>query len=176
MIYTLGERRIETLGEDYFVAPSADVIGTVRLGRWASVWFNAVLRGDNDWIEIGDGTNVQDGSVLHTDAGLPLIVGPNCTIGHRAFLHGCTVGANSLIANGAMVLDGAKIGSFTIVAAGAFVPPRKTIPDGVVVMGSPAQVVRELTDRDRAYITSGCEHYQENAKRYRKELSPVIPA
>ena len=176
MIYTLGERRIETVGEDYFVAPSADVIGTVRLGRWASVWFNAVIRGDNDWIELGDGTNVQDGSVLHTDEGFPLIVGANCTVGHRAFLHACTVGANSLIANGAMVLDGAKIGSFTIVAAGAFVPPRKTIPDGVVVMGSPAQVVRELTDRDRAAITSGVQHYQDNAKRYRKELISVVPA
>lgn len=170
MIYTLGERRIETLGDDYFVAPSADVIGTVRLGRWASVWFNAVLRGDNDWIELGEGTNVQDGSVLHTDTGFPLVVGANCTVGHKAFLHACTVGDNSLIANGAMVLDGAKIGSFTIVAAGAFVPPRKTIPDGVVVMGSPAQVVRELTDRDRAYITAGAQHYRDNAKRYRKEL------
>ena len=170
MIYTLGERRIETLGDDYFVAPSADVIGTVRLGRWASVWFNAVLRGDNDWIELGDGTNVQDGSVLHTDEGFPLVIGANCTIGHRAFLHACTVGDNSLIANGAMVLDGAKIGSFTIVAAGAFVPPRKIIPDGVVVMGSPAQVVRELTDRDRAYITGGAQHYRDNAQRYRTEL------
>jgi carbonic anhydrase/acetyltransferase-like protein (isoleucine patch superfamily) len=170
MIYTLGERRIQTLGDDYFVAPSADVIGTVRLGRWSSVWFNAVLRGDNDWIELGDGTNVQDGSVLHTDEGIPLVIGANCTIGHRAFLHACTVGDNSLIANGAMVLDGAKIGSFTLVAAGAFVPPRKTIPDGVVVMGSPAQVVRELTDRDRAYITAGAQHYRDNAQRYRKEL------
>jgi carbonic anhydrase/acetyltransferase-like protein (isoleucine patch superfamily) len=170
MIYTLGERRIETLGDDYFVAPSADVIGTVRLGRWASVWFNAVLRGDNDWIELGDGTNVQDGSVLHTDEGFPLVIGANCTIGHRAFLHACTVGDNSLIANGAMVLDGAKVGSFTIVAAGAFIPPRKIIPDGVVVMGSPAQVVRELTDRDRAYITGGAQHYRDNAQRYRKEL------
>lgn len=170
MIYTLGERRIETVGEEYFVAPSADVIGTVRLGRWASVWFGAVLRGDNDWIELGDGTNVQDGSVLHTDTGIALTIGANCTIGHRAFLHACTVGANSLIANGAMVLDGAKIGSFTIVAAGAFVPPRKTIPDGVVVMGSPAQVVRELTDKDRAYIAQGAQHYQDNAKRYRAGL------
>jgi carbonic anhydrase/acetyltransferase-like protein (isoleucine patch superfamily) len=174
MIYTLGARRIDTLGEDYFVAPSADVIGSVRLGRWASVWFNAVLRADNDWIELGDGTNVQDGSVLHTDPGVPLVIGPNCTIGHRAFLHACTVGANSLIANGAMVLDGAKIGSFSIVAAGALVPPRKIIPDGVVVMGSPAQVVRELTDRDRAYITDGARGYQENAKRYRKELKVFV--
>src|SRR5262245_1395144 len=126
MIYTLGERRIATVGDEYFVAPSADVIGTVRLGRWASVWFGAVLRGDNDWIEIGDGSNVQDGSVMHTDSGERLIIGANTTIGHKAFLHSCTVGESSMIANGAMVLDGAKIGSYSIVAAGSFVPPRKT--------------------------------------------------
>lgn len=170
MIYSIGERRVETAGDEYFAAPSADLIGSVRLGRWASVWFNAVLRGDNDWIELGDGTNVQDGSVLHTDTGIPLVIGANCTIGHRAFLHACTVGEHSLIANGAMILDGAKIGSFSIVAAGAFVPPRKVIPDGVVVMGSPAQVVRELTDRDRAMVADGAKHYQENARRYRAEL------
>ncbi|HEY8540364.1 MAG TPA: gamma carbonic anhydrase family protein [Steroidobacteraceae bacterium] len=171
MIYTLGERRIETVGEEFFVAPSADVIGTVRLGRWASVWFNAVLRGDTDWIELGDGTNVQDGSVIHIDEGEPVVIGPNCTIGHRAFLHSCTVGECSMIANGAMVLDGAKVGSFSVVAAGAFVPPRKTVPDGVVVMGSPAKVVREITDKDREMLTRAAEHYIENAKRYRELLA-----
>ncbi len=170
MIYTLGERSIATSGDDYFVAPSADVIGTVRLGRWASVWFGAVLRGDNDWIEIGDGTNVQDGTVMHTDAGEPLVVGANCTIGHKAFLHACTVGEFSMIANGAMVLDGAKIGSYSIVAAGAFVPPRKTVPDGVVVMGSPAKVVREITDKDRRMLLGAAQHYVANAQRYRREL------
>lgn len=171
MIYTLGERRIETVGEEYFVAPSADVIGTVRLGRWASVWFGAVLRGDSDWIEIGDGANVQDGTVIHTDAGVPLVVGANCTIGHKAFLHSCTVGEFSMIANGAMVLDGAKIGSYSIVAAGAFVPPRKTVPDGVVVMGSPAKVVREITDKDRQLLIGSAQHYVKNAQRFRRELA-----
>lgn len=170
MIYSLGERQVATVGEDYFVAPSADLIGSVRLGRWASVWFNAVLRGDNDWIELGEGTNVQDGSVLHTDSGRPLVLGPNCTVGHKAFLHACTVGEHSMIANGAMVLDEARIGSFTIVAAGAFVPPRKVIPDGVVVMGSPAKVVREITDRDRELLLQAALHYQHNAQRYRREL------
>jgi carbonic anhydrase/acetyltransferase-like protein (isoleucine patch superfamily) len=170
MIYTLGERSIATRGEEYFVAPSADVIGTVRLGRWSSVWFNAVLRGDNDWIELGDGTNVQDGSVMHTDTGQPLIVGANCTIGHKAFLHACTVGEGSMIANGAMVLDGATIGRYSIVAAGAFVPPRKSVPDGVVVMGSPAKVVREITDKDRAMLIGAAKHYVENAQRYRQNL------
>lgn len=171
MIYRLGERRIETVGDEFFVAPSADVIGTVRLGRWASVWFNVVLRGDNDWIDIGARTNVQDGTVMHTDAGVPLKVGSGVTIGHRAFLHACTVGDNTLIANGAMVLDGAVIGSNTIVAAGAFVPPGKTIPSGVVVMGSPAKVVRELSEKDQLLIMHGAEHYQENAKRYRTQLA-----
>ena len=174
MIYTLGERRISTQGDEYFVAPSADVIGTVKLGRWASVWFGAVLRGDNDWIEIGDGSNVQDGTVMHTDEGEPLIVGANCTIGHKAFLHACTVGDFSMIANGAMVLDGAKVGSYSIVAAGAFVPPRKTVPDGVVVMGSPAKVVREITDKDRQLLIGASRHYVENAQRYRVGLRPVM--
>jgi len=173
MIYSLGACHLETVGEEYFAAPSADLIGSVRLGRWASVWFNAVLRADNDLIELGEGTNVQDGSVLHTDHGVPLIVGANCTVGHKAFLHACTVGEHSLIANGAMVLDGAKIGSFTIVAAGAFVPPRKVIPDGVVAMGSPAKVIREVTQKDRELLINSALHYQENARRYRRELTPA---
>lgn len=170
MIYAIGERRIETVGDDYFIAPSADVIGSVRLGRWASVWFGAVLRGDNDWIELGDGANVQDGTVMHTDTGVPLVVGPNVTIGHKAFLHACTIGEFSMIANGAMVLDGARIGRYTVVAAGAFVPPRKVIPDGVVVMGSPAKIVRELTDKDRDMLLRGAAGYIENARRFRAEL------
>jgi carbonic anhydrase/acetyltransferase-like protein (isoleucine patch superfamily) len=173
MIYSLGERAIETAGEEFFVAPSADVIGTVRLRRWASVWFNAVLRGDNDWIELGEGTNVQDGCVLHTDTGVPLVIGRNCTVGHKAFLHSCTIGECSLIANGAMVLDGVKVGSYSIVAAGAFIPPRKTIPDGVVVMGSPARVVREITDKDRKLLEGSALFYQNNAKRYRAELRAI---
>lgn len=174
MIYTLAGRRIDTHGDDYFVAPSADVIGSVRLGRWASIWFNAVLRGDNDWIEIGDGTNVQDGTVMHTDSGTPLIVGANTTIGHKAFLHACQVGDHSLIANGAMILDGARVGRYSIVAAGAFVPPRKTIPDGVVVMGNPAQVVREISDKDRHLLQHAAEHYVGNAQRYRRELGTGV--
>jgi carbonic anhydrase/acetyltransferase-like protein (isoleucine patch superfamily) len=170
MIYSLGERHVETCGDEYFVAPSADVIGSVRLGRWSSVWFNTVIRGDSDWIELGDGSNVQDGCVLHTDVGMPMVLGPNCSVGHKAFLHSCTVGEYSLIANGAMILDGVKVGKFSIVAAGAFVPPRKTIPDGVVVMGSPAQVVREITEKDRQLLIGTAAHYQENAKRFREQL------
>lgn len=170
MIYRLGERRIETVGEEYFVAPSADVIGTVRLGKWASVWFGAVLRGDNDWIQLGTATNVQDGSVLHTDQGIPLVIGDNVTVGHQAFLHACTVGDNCMIANGAIVLDRAVIGSNTVIAAGALVPPGKTIPSGVVMMGSPAVVAREITDKDIAKIRIAAERYVQNAQRYRSTL------
>src|ERR1700761_7464747 len=110
MIYSLGDRRIETCGEEFFVAPTASVIGTVRIGRWASVWFSAVLRGDNDWIDIGDGSNVQDGSILHTDSGTPLRIGKDVTIGHAVLLHACQIGDRSLVANRSMVLDGASVG------------------------------------------------------------------
>lgn len=170
MIYTLGEKRVETDGEDYYVAPSAQVIGTVRLGRGASVWFNCVLRGDSDWIEIGAGTNVQDGAIIHTDEGVPVRIGADVTIGHMAFLHGCTVGDGSLIANGAMVLDRVRIGRGCVIAAGALVPPDKEIPDGAVVMGAPGKIVREVTERDRALIARAGEIYRERARHYRAHL------
>jgi carbonic anhydrase/acetyltransferase-like protein (isoleucine patch superfamily) len=170
MIYQFGQREIETVGDEFYVAPSASVIGSVRLGRWASVWFGAVMRGDTEWIELGDGTNVQDGSVMHTDTGTPLVVGRHVTIGHMALLHMCTIGDECLIANGAMVLDHAKIGGNTIVAAGAFVPPGKIIPSGVVIMGSPAKIVRELTDEDQAMIQRGAEYYVRNARNFRNML------
>jgi carbonic anhydrase/acetyltransferase-like protein (isoleucine patch superfamily) len=176
MIYRLGDRCIQTVGEEFYVAPSADVIGNVRLGRWASVWFGAVLRGDNDWIELGDGTNVQDGSVLHTDEGTPLVVGRNVTIGHRTLLHKCSIGDDCLIGNGAMILDRAVIGAHTVVAAGAFVPPGKIIPGGVVIMGSPAKVVRQLAPKDRKLIERGAQHYIDNARRYRTEcVTAAVP-
>ncbi|MGE0386556.1 MAG: gamma carbonic anhydrase family protein [Gammaproteobacteria bacterium] len=170
MIYTLGDRRVQTAGEEYYVAPSAQVIGSVRLGRWASVWFNCVVRGDSDWIEIGDRTNVQDGSVLHTDTGYEMVLEQDVTIGHMVFLHTCRVGAGSLIGNCAMVMDRARIGRGSIVAANSFVPPDKVIPDGVVVMGQPARIVREATDRDRELMQRVPVHYVENARRFRAEL------
>jgi carbonic anhydrase/acetyltransferase-like protein (isoleucine patch superfamily) len=149
------------------------VIGSVRLGRWASVWFGAVLRGDCDWIELGEGTNVQDGSVLHTDPGRALSLGDNVTVGHLVHLHTCTIGNDCLIGNGAVVLDRAVIGSGTIVAARTLIPPDKVIPSGVVIMGSPGKVVRELTDKDRERIRRASQHYVQNAKRYRDELAGV---
>lgn len=174
MIHIIGDR-VPDISSEAWVAPSADVIGTVRLAAGASVWFNAVLRGDNDWIEIGEGSNVQDGSVLHTDPGIPLVVGAGVTIGHKVLLHACTIGAGSLVGNGAIVLDGAVIGRGCVVAAGALVPPGRVIPDGVVVMGSPAQVARELKEEDRLRILRGAEVYRDRSTLYRTALKPFPP-
>jgi carbonic anhydrase/acetyltransferase-like protein (isoleucine patch superfamily) len=170
MIYTLGERRIETAGEHYYVAPDASVIGSVRFGIGASVWFNCVLRGDSDWINLGDGVNVQDGTIIHTDEGEPVTLGAKVSVGHRALLHGCTVGESTLIANGAMVLDRVKVGSRCIIAAGALVTPGKVIPDGSVVMGSPGQIVRQVNDRDLEMIDFISAHYMARIAQYKRDL------
>ena len=130
------------LSPDTWVAPSADLMGRVRLLSGASVWFGAVLRGDNEWITVGEGSNVQDGCVLHTDLGAPLTIGRNCTIGHRAILHGCTIGEQSLIGMGAIVLNHAVVGSRCLIGAGALVPEGKVIPDGSLVLGMPGKVIR----------------------------------
>jgi carbonic anhydrase/acetyltransferase-like protein (isoleucine patch superfamily) len=170
MIYSLGERRMQTAGDDYYVAPDASVIGSVRLGAGASVWFNCVLRGDSDWIDIGDGTNVQDGTIIHVDAGEPTTLGRNVSVGHRALLHGCTVGDSTLIANGAMVLDRARIGRHCIIAAAALVPPGKVIPDGSLVMGMPGKIVRSVDADDIAMIEQIARHYRERIQLYRRDL------
>ena len=170
MIYTLGERRIETAGEDYYIAPDASVIGSVRFGAGASVWFNCVLRGDSDWINLGEGINIQDGTIIHTDEGEPVSLGARVSVGHRALLHGCTIAESTLIANGAMVLDRVKVGRHCIIAAGALVTPGKVIPDGSVVMGSPGQIVREVTERDLKMIEFIAEHYRARIQLYKRDL------
>ena len=170
MIYTLGDRRIETEGEDYYVAPDASVIGSVRFGAGASVWFNCVLRGDSDWINLGEGVNIQDGTIIHTDEGEPVSLGARVSVGHRALLHGCTIAESTLIANGAMVLDRVKVGRHCIIAAGALVTPGKVIPDGSVVMGSPGQIVREVTERDLKMIEFIAEHYRARIQQYKRDL------
>jgi carbonic anhydrase/acetyltransferase-like protein (isoleucine patch superfamily) len=170
VIYRLGDKRVETADDEWYIAPGAQVIGLVRLGSRASIWFNCVLRGDSDWIVLGDGTNVQDGSVIHTDPGVPVVLGRNVTVGHVAFLHGCTVGDESMIANGALILDGVKIGKHCLIAAGAMIPPNKEIPDGSVVMGSPGKIVRQVTERDLHMIKHAAEHYQERIREYRAHL------
>jgi carbonic anhydrase/acetyltransferase-like protein (isoleucine patch superfamily) len=171
VIYSLGGKRIETSGDEYYVAPGACVIGKVRFGVDASVWFNCVIRGDNDWIILGDGTNIQDGSIIHTDEGQPVSLGSKVSVGHRALLHGCTVGDSTLIANGAMILDRVSIGRHCLIAAGALVPPGKVIPDGSVVMGMPGKIVREITEQDRAMIEEIGEHYLARGRLYRRELA-----
>src|SRR5580700_8288487 len=151
-IYTLGERRLTTAGDDFYIAPGAQVIGSVILGAGASLWFNCVLRADDERIEIGAGSNVQDGSIIHADPGEPTVVGRDATIGHMVLLHGCQIGDESLIGNGAIVLNRARIGRHCIVAAGSLVPPNGVVPDGSVVMGSPARLVRSATAEDVAMI------------------------
>ena len=170
MIYALGEKRPEMLGDGQWIAPDASVIGSVRLHANASVWFGCVLRGDNDWIEIGENSNVQDGSVLHTDPGLPLRVGSNVTIGHQAMLHGCTIGDGSLIGIGATVLNKACIGENTLVGAHSLVTEGKTFPGGVMLMGAPAKVVRELREDEIRMLAASAAHYVDNAARYREQL------
>jgi len=149
-----------------WVAPNATLIGRVRLQADASVWFGAVLRGDQELIDIGARSNIQDNCVLHTDTGSPLTVGPDCTVGHLAMLHGCTIGRNSLIGIGAVVLNGAVIGENCLIGAKAFVSERKVIPPGSLVMGAPGKVVRQLTETEIAGLTKAAEHYAGNWKRY----------
>jgi carbonic anhydrase/acetyltransferase-like protein (isoleucine patch superfamily) len=158
---------------DYWIAPSADVIGRVRLLRDASVWFGAVLRGDNEWLTIGEGSNVQDGCVLHSDIGAPLTVGRDCTIGHRAILHGCTIGDNSLIGMGAIVLNHAVIGKNCLIGAGALIPERKVIPDNSLVVGSPGKVIRVLDDEAVAGLTKAAQSYVRNWKRFAAGLKTI---
>lgn len=156
-----------------WVAPSADLIGRVRLARSASVWFGAVLRGDNEWIEIGERSNVQDLSVLHTDMGFPLVIGPDCTIGHKVTLHGCTIGANTLIGMGATILNGAKIGANSLVGAGALVTEGKEFPDNSLIVGAPAKAIRTLDAAAVARLKKSADGYVRNAARFAAGLQRI---
>lgn len=156
-----------------WIAPNASVIGKVRLGAEASVWFGAVLRGDNEWIEIGERSNIQEHVMMHTDMGYPLSVGEGCTVGHRAILHGCTVGDSSLIGMGAIVLNGAVIGPNSLVGAGALVTEGKVFPEGSLILGSPARVVRSMDEMDLAGLRISALHYAENARRFRMGLKAL---
>ncbi len=171
MLYQLGDVRVETRG-DYYVADNATVIGAVELGHDVSIWFNVVIRGDTDRIVIGDNSNVQDGSVLHTDEGVELHIGRNVTVGHKVMLHGCTIGDNSLIGMNAVILNRARIGKNCLIGANALITEGKEIPDGSLVMGAPGKVVRQLTEQEIAGLNHAAEHYVENGKRYRAELKP----
>jgi len=171
MLYTLGERRPVLPDDDsVFVAANACLIGSVELKRDSSVWFNAVLRADNDLITVGEGSNIQDGSVLHTDAGIRLTVGRNVTVGHKVMLHGCEIGDNCLIGINAVVLNHVKIGPNCLIGANALIPEGRDIPEGSLVLGSPGKIARELTPEEIAQIRHSGQHYVENARRYKSEL------
>lgn len=161
------------LAADAWVAPGARLIGRIVLKARSSVWFNAVLRGDNEPIVVGEGSNVQDGTVCHTDLGLPLTIGPDCTVGHTAILHGCTIGAGTLIGMGATVLNGARVGSNVLIGAGALVTEGKEIPDGTLAVGRPAKVVRDLSPAEIEGLLDSARRYRENAARFMAGLRPA---
>jgi len=172
MLYTL-EQRIPQIDPGAWVADNATVIGSVQLAAGSSVWFNCVLRGDNDDLIVGENSNVQDGSVLHTDGGIKLRIGRGCTIGHQVMLHGCSIGDNSLIGIQSVVLNRAVIGRNSMVGACSLVPEGKQFPDGVLLMGSPAKVVRELTAPEIQMLQYVSQLYVKNAQRFRISLRPM---
>lgn len=172
MIYAL-EGHVPEIDPTAWVAPDAVLVGKVRIGPGASVWFGAVLRGDNEWIEIGAGSNVQELCVMHTDPGHPLRVGPGCTIGHKAMLHGCTIGQGALVGMGATVLNGALVGAESLIGACALVTEGKEIAPGSLVMGAPGKVVRALDSAAIEGLRRSALHYQANAARFRDGLSEI---
>ena len=171
MIYKLGEHEVEITGEDFYVAETASVIGKVRLANDTSVWFGAVLRGDNESITVGENTNIQECAVVHTDPGFPCILGSNVTIGHQAMLHGCQVGDNSLIGINAVVLNGAKIGRNCLIGANALVTENQEIPEGSLVIGSPAKPIKQLTTAQIQKLKESAEHYVTRFKKFKRDLS-----
>ena len=172
MIYEL-DGIAPQIGGGAWVAPDANLIGKVVLEEAASVWFGCTLRGDNEEIRVGRGANVQENVVCHTDMGFPLVIGADCTIGHKAMLHGCIIGDGSLIGMGATVLNGAKIGKGCLIGAGALITEGKEIPDGSLVMGAPGKIVRELDEAARQRLLASAEHYRQNAARFSKGLRVV---
>lgn len=171
-LYALADRR-PTVHDSAWIAPGAHVVGDVILEADSSVWFGCTLRGDNEPITVGQGTNVQENCVLHTDMGFALTIGAGCTIGHKAMLHGCTIGQNSLIGMGATVLNGARIGRDCLIGAGALVTEGKEIPDGSLVMGTPAKVVRTLDAAGIERLKASAIHYQQNARSFRQHLKEL---
>lgn len=168
MLYRLGEKSVTKRG-DCFIAPGAHVIGDVEIGDGCTIWFNAVIRGDNDLIRIGDGSNIQDGCILHVDAGYPIEIGRNVTIGHKVMLHGCSIGDGSLIGMNAVVLNGASVGRECLVGANALVTEGMKIPDRSLVLGSPAKV-RSISEKHLEGLGSAAKHYQEKLALYRDQL------
>lgn len=173
MIYRIGERQVSYLGVPGFIAPNATVIGSVEIHQDASIWFNVVIRADNDQVIIGERSNIQDGAVLHIDPGYPLTIGKDVTVGHKAMLHGCTIGDNSLIGINAVVLNGAKIGKNCLIGANALIPERMEVPDGSMVLGSPGKIKRALSEQEIKMLSLSAAHYVQQALRYTDELADV---
>ncbi|UDL03706.1 gamma carbonic anhydrase family protein [Marinobacter sp. CA1] len=173
MLYELADRRPEFRGEGQFVAENATVIGSVVLEERSSVWFNVVIRGDNDLITIGPESNVQDGTVIHTDAGIKVTLGRGVTVGHKAMLHGCEIGDYSLIGINAVVLNGARIGKHCLIGANALIPEGMVVPDGSMVIGSPGRIKKELNDNQKKMLELSAAHYVQNGERYRSSLKVI---
>jgi carbonic anhydrase/acetyltransferase-like protein (isoleucine patch superfamily) len=172
MIYDLGDRRVTFSGDDYYVADSAVVVGSVRIGDRVSVWFNAVVRADHAAITIGDGSNIQDGCVLHSEEAFGITIGSGVTIAHRAMLHGCSIGDNSMIGVSSVILNGAVIGKNCIIGAGSLVLEHTVIPDSSLAFGAPARVIRQVTQAEIDVVREGALHYIRNFQNFKKNLRP----
>jgi carbonic anhydrase/acetyltransferase-like protein (isoleucine patch superfamily) len=169
-IYSLGERRVELRGANHYIAPDATLAGAVVLEDSVNVWFNVVIRADNDWIRIGEASNVQDGAVLHVDQGFPLAIGRYASIGHKAMLHGCTIGDGVLIGINAVVLNGAKVGAGSLIGANSLIPEGKEIPEGVLVVGTPGKIIRQLTRQEREGLLENARGYVARAREFGLQL------
>jgi carbonic anhydrase/acetyltransferase-like protein (isoleucine patch superfamily) len=169
-LYAIGDRQPTLVGKDHFVAPDATLVGDITLEAAVSIWFQAVIRAENDRIVIGEGSNIQDGSVLHVDPGYPLTIGRNVSVGHKAMLHGCTIGEGSLVGINSVVLNGAKIGKGVLIGANTLIAEGKEIPDGVLVLGSPGRVVRELTQEQKDGLIKVARGYVERGRNYNSNL------
>ena len=168
MIIDLGDKKLKTVDDNFWIAPNASVIGDVNLERDASIWFNAILRADNEPITIGEGSNVQDGAIIHTDPGYACNIGKKVTVGHMAMLHGCSIGDGSLIGIGSVVLNGAKIGKNCIIGSKALVTEGMDVPDGSMVLGIPGKIKKTLTEEEQSVVPLGAEHYIDNYKKYKQ--------
>jgi len=169
MLYSLGTRQIVTKGE-HFIAPGSTLIGSVEVGHGVNIWFNVVIRADNDRVVIGDGSNIQDGSIIHVDPGVPVHIGRDVTVGHKAMIHGCSIGDGSLIGMNAVILNGARIGKGCLIGANALIPENMEVPDGSLVIGSPGKVRRQLTVDEQQALIDGARHYVRNGALFRESL------
>jgi carbonic anhydrase/acetyltransferase-like protein (isoleucine patch superfamily) len=172
MIYSLGKHHVER-AENVYLAPGCHIIGQVKLAKNVNVWFNTVIRGDCDVITVGEDSNIQDGSILHTDIGVPLSIGKGVTVGHKVMLHGCEIGDYCLIGINSVVLNGAKIGKYCVIGANSLVTENMVIPDGSLVMGSPAKIIKTISGEQQILLAKSAEHYVKNAEYFANELKPA---